>query len=73
MMAPTLARSRKRSLSPRQAQVAELVAEGLRNQDIAARLGLAENTVRNQMARIFAKLGVTNRTMLALWLLRGRP
>jgi two-component system nitrate/nitrite response regulator NarP len=54
--------------------VTELVAEGLRNRDIALRLGLAEHTVRNQMARIFVKLGVSNRTMLALWLVRGgRP
>jgi len=56
-----------RPLSPRQAQVAHLVAEGLRNQDIAARLGISEQTVKNQMARIFVKLGLRSRAMLAVW------
>ena len=62
-----------RPLSPRQDQVARLVAEGFRNRDIALQLAISEQTVKNQMARIFAKLGVANRTVLALWVLRGRP
>ena len=46
-----------------------LVAEGLDNRDIAARLFLSEGTVRNRISAILDKLGLTNRTQLAiLWL-----
>ena len=43
--------------------------EGLDNRDIAARLFLSEGTVRNRISAILDKLGLTNRTQLAiLWL-----
>ena len=51
-------------------QIADLVSAGLTNQEIAARLHLAHQTVRNHVSRIFDALGVNNRTQLAvLWLL----
>jgi len=46
-------------------QVAKLVAEGLRNSDIAAALGKSVMTVKSQLGTIFAKLGVRSRTQLA--------
>ena len=54
------------SLSDREAEVADLVAEGLTNADIAARLYLSLPTVKTHLARIFEKLAVTNRVQLAL-------
>lgn len=51
-------------------QIAQLVALGLTNQEIADRLHLAHQTVRNRMTRIFDALGVNNRTQLAVMLLR---
>ena len=54
------------ALSEREAEVADLVAEGLTNADIAARLYLSLPTVKTHLARIFEKLAVTNRVQLAL-------
>jgi len=55
------------ALGPRERQVAELVARGLRNREIGAMLGTSPNTVRNQLHRLFEKLDVSGRTELALW------
>ena len=53
----------------RDSEITALVAEGLDNRDIAARLFLSEGTVRNRISAILDKLGLTNRTQLAiLWL-----
>ena len=48
-------------LTPREQALAALVAEGLDNLQIAARLGLAEKTVRNTLSLLYAKLGVEGR------------
>lgn len=48
-------------LSAREREIAELVAAGLTNPEIAARTFLAEKTVRNSVSRILAKLGVPRR------------
>ena len=49
------------ALSPREHNVVALIADGLNNRQIAARLFLSEKTVRNHINRIFSKLGVRNR------------
>ncbi len=48
-------------LSEREMEVLRLVAEGASNKDIAARLFLAEGTVKNHVTNILGKLGVTSR------------
>lgn len=56
-------------LGEREREITALVAEGLDNRDSAARLFLSEGTVRNRISAILDKLGLTNRTQLAiLWL-----
>lgn len=56
-------------LGEREREITALVAEGLDNRDIAARLFLSEGTVRNRISVILDKLRLTNRTQLAiLWL-----
>ncbi|MBP2328714.1 non-specific serine/threonine protein kinase [Kibdelosporangium banguiense] len=57
-------------LTKREQQVAELVAEGLSNKDIAARLVIAQRTAEGHVERILAKLGFTKRTQLAAWITR---
>jgi DNA-binding CsgD family transcriptional regulator len=52
-------------LSPAERRVAELVAQGLTNRDIGARLHIARRTVETHLAHSFQKLGVQNRTQLA--------
>lgn len=50
------------SLTPREIQVLELVAEGLPNKAIAERLGISDQTVKFHVASIGGKLGAANRT-----------
>lgn len=49
-------------LTPREVQVLELLAEGLPNRAIAARLGISDQTVKFHVASISGKLGAANRT-----------
>ena len=49
-------------LTAREAELVELIAQGLDNAQIAARLELSDKTVRNHITSIFAKLGVENRS-----------
>jgi DNA-binding NarL/FixJ family response regulator len=49
-------------LTPREIQVIELLAEGLSNKTIAARLGISDQTVKFHVASISGKLGAANRT-----------
>lgn len=54
-------------LTPRERGVLELVCEGLEDKAIAARLSLSNNTVRNHVARIYAKIGVNRRSAAVIW------
>lgn len=54
------------ALSPRERKVVALVAQGLRNREVAAELGVTEGTVKVYLHSIFDKLGVASRTELAL-------
>jgi DNA-binding NarL/FixJ family response regulator len=56
-----------RELSFRQRQIVQLVQEAKANKEIAFELSLTEGTVKEYLYHIFRKLGVRNRTDLALW------
>jgi DNA-binding NarL/FixJ family response regulator len=53
-------------LSSREAEIMSLIAEGHSNGEIAARLVLAEKTVKNHVNRIYAKLGAGSRAAAIL-------
>ena len=53
--------------SPRQQQVIELVAQGLKNSEVADVIGTTEHVVKNHLRMIYDKLGFWNRVELALW------
>ena len=50
------------SLTARESEVLNLLADGLPNKTIAAHLGISEETVKFHLAAIFGKLGASNRT-----------
>ena len=53
-------------LTPRQRRLVRALLAGSTNREIAARLGLQEQTVKNQLSVIYGKLGVRNRLQLAV-------
>ncbi|MCT9002056.1 helix-turn-helix transcriptional regulator [Microbacterium memoriense] len=59
-------------LTPREAQVAELVTEGLTNREIAGLLFLSERTVENHVSSILRRLDVPNRAAAAALLSPAR-
>lgn len=54
-------------LTPRQLEVARLVAQGLTNREIAETLTLSERTAENHVQHIMLKLGLPNRSSIAVW------
>ncbi len=53
-------------LSVRERRIARLIARGMRNRDIGAELNIGEGTVKVYLHAIYQKLGIENRTELAL-------
>jgi predicted ATPase/DNA-binding CsgD family transcriptional regulator len=64
--------TRLASLTRREREVAELVAEGLGNQQIADRLVIARRTAEGHVERILGKLGFSNRSQIAAWVAARR-
>jgi len=54
-------------LTPRELEVAALVAEGLSNRELAARLVITERTAENHVAHILDRLGLRSRVQIATW------
>jgi DNA-binding NarL/FixJ family response regulator len=53
-------------LTPRQIEILYALLDGGSNREIAARLGVREQTIKNQLSVMYEKLGVQNRLQLAL-------
>jgi DNA-binding NarL/FixJ family response regulator len=53
--------------SLRERQIVAFITAGCSNRDIAARMGLRTQTVKNHLCRIYRKLGVPNRVQLAVF------
>jgi predicted ATPase/DNA-binding NarL/FixJ family response regulator len=62
-----------RSLTPREGQIAALVARGCGNKAIAAELSITPATAARHVANISAKLGFTSRTQIAAWVTGRLP
>jgi DNA-binding NarL/FixJ family response regulator len=71
-LTPALDGERGGPLSRREREIAELVAEGLTNRQIAERLFLSERTAQNHVQHILDKLGLNNRSQIAVWIERRR-
>jgi DNA-binding NarL/FixJ family response regulator len=51
----------------REQRVIELVAQGLKNKEVATQIGTTEHVIKNYLRTIYDKLGLWNRVELALW------
>ena len=49
-------------ITPRELEILELIAQGLSNREIAARVNVSENTIKTHSSRVFDKLGARRRT-----------
>lgn len=58
-------------LSLRERQVVELVSQGYKNKEIALRMFISEQTVKNHLHNIFDKLGISDRLELVLYSIHG--
>lgn len=65
------AAERPAALTPRELEVAKLVALGLTNAEIGGRLGISAGTARVHIERILSKLGLTSRVQIATWIVRN--
>jgi DNA-binding NarL/FixJ family response regulator len=63
--------SQRVTLTPRERQVMGLVAQGLRNKEIAYTIGVTEGTIKVYLSRLFQKVGANDRLDLALFALRN--
>ena len=54
-------------LTPRELEIVSMVARGLRNKEIARKLGITEGTVKIHLHNIYGKTGVDQRVALTLW------
>ena len=63
--------TQSRGLSPREAEIARLVAGGLSNKQIARRANITDGTVKVHLCNAYKKLGIANRTTLAVMVSSG--
>ena len=70
---PPLRRTTPSGLTPRQTEVASLVAEGLTNQQIGERLSITERSAESHVERIRQRLGFRSRSQIAAWYVATGP
>jgi DNA-binding NarL/FixJ family response regulator len=58
-------------LTHRERQMAQAVARGLRNRQIAVEFSISEETVKKHLATIYGKLAINGRVALAVYVMRG--
>lgn len=69
---PGVSGQRDARLSGREMEVVRCVAMGLRNKEVADKLGVSEATIKNHLTSVYAKLGVSDRLELILYAIHNR-
>ena len=62
----------KVSLTPKESLIVSCVTQGMKNKEIALRVGTTEQVVKNYLRKVYDKLGVADRLELALYCLSHR-
>jgi DNA-binding NarL/FixJ family response regulator len=62
----------KVSLTPKESLIVSCVTQGMKNKEIALRVGTTEQVVKNYLRKVYDKLGVADRLELALYCLNHR-
>ena len=62
----------KVSLTPKESHIVSCVTQGMKNKEIALRVGTTEQVVKNYLRKVYDKLGVADRLELALYCLNHR-
>jgi DNA-binding CsgD family transcriptional regulator len=60
------------TLTPKEALIVSCVTQGMKNKEIALRVGTTEQVVKNYLRKVYDKLGVADRLELALYCLNHR-
>ena len=68
---PSRGEPEMRGLTEREREAVRAIADGMSNAEVAAALYMSEGTVRNHISAILAKLGLRNRTQIAVYYYRG--
>lgn len=68
---PSRGEPEMRGLTEREREVVRAIADGMSNAEVAAALYMSEGTVRNHISAILAKLGLRNRTQIAVYYYRA--
>lgn len=61
-----------KSLTKLEVDICNLISEGKSNREIANILAFSEGTIRNYVSKILAKLDISDRTKLAIYLITGK-
>ena len=69
---PPLKLSKRVALTPTETKVVNLVAQGLKNQEIAIKLKVSQRTIESHVSNMLTKTGLNNRTELARWAIDNR-
>jgi DNA-binding NarL/FixJ family response regulator len=69
---PGVSGQRDQRLSNREMEVVRCVAMGLRNKEVADKLGVSEATIKNHLTSVYSKLGVSDRLELILYAIHNR-
>ncbi|MEY2978251.1 MAG: response regulator transcription factor [Prochlorotrichaceae cyanobacterium] len=69
---PPIRLAKRVVLTPTETKVVNLVAQGLKNQEIAVRLKVSQRTIESHVSNMLAKTGLNNRTELARWAMDNR-
>jgi two-component system nitrate/nitrite response regulator NarL len=69
---PSAPTSSLKRLSPKELAIIPCITQGMRNKEIAYKLGTTEQAIKNHLYRIYGKLGVSDRLELVLFCLQGQ-